>query len=117
MTLRAEACDTQICAEVTLPKDCSAIELMEALQFKRCMFGIPIERPTNVYCDNSSIVTISTKPAPTLKKFHDAITDRKVHILSKPLLGPCSFSICIALTLLLLYPKLIHLQQNSLCPD
>jgi hypothetical protein len=29
-----------------------AVELIEGLRYKLCMFGVPIEGPTNVYCDN-----------------------------------------------------------------
>jgi hypothetical protein len=42
------------------------------------MFGIPIDGPTNVYCDNNSVVINSTKPESTLKKKHNAITYHRV---------------------------------------
>jgi hypothetical protein len=37
------------------------------------MFGIPIDGPTNDFCDNQSVVTNSTIPTSTLKKKHNAI--------------------------------------------
>ena len=33
----------------------NAVELVEALRYKLRMFGVPIERPTNVFCDNESV--------------------------------------------------------------
>jgi hypothetical protein len=50
-----------------------AVELIESIHFKLCMFGVPIEGPTNVYCDNDAVVNNSTKPESTLKKKHNAI--------------------------------------------
>ncbi len=44
-----------------------AVELIEGLRYKLRMFGIPIEGPTNVFCDNQSVVTNTTKPESTLK--------------------------------------------------
>ncbi len=42
------------------------------------MFGIPIEGPTNVYCDNQGVVTNTTKPESTLKKKHNSIAYHRV---------------------------------------
>ena len=33
----------------------NAIELIEALRYKLRMFGVPIERPTNIFCDNEAV--------------------------------------------------------------
>ena len=33
----------------------NAIELVEALQYKLCIFRVPIEGVTNVFCDNESV--------------------------------------------------------------
>jgi hypothetical protein len=44
-----------------------AIELVEALPYKMCMFGIPIDGPENVYCNTSGVVTIALQPKSTLK--------------------------------------------------
>ena len=32
-----------------------ADELVEALRYKLRMFGVPIEGPTNVFCDNEAV--------------------------------------------------------------
>jgi hypothetical protein len=55
-----------------------AVELIEGLRYKLRMFGIPIEGPTNVYCDNQSVVTNTTQPESTLKKKHNSIAYHRV---------------------------------------
>ncbi len=55
-----------------------AVELIEGLHYKLRMFGIPIDGPTNVYCDNNSVVINSSKPESTLKKKHNAIAYHRV---------------------------------------
>jgi hypothetical protein len=50
-----------------------AVELIEGLCYKLCMFGIPIEGPANMYCDNNSVVNNSSKPESVLKKKHNSI--------------------------------------------
>ena len=57
---------------------CIAVELIEGLRYKLHMFGIPIEGPTNVYCDNQSVVTNTTQPESTLKKKHNSIAYHRV---------------------------------------
>jgi hypothetical protein len=42
------------------------------------MFGIPIERTTDIYCDNQGVVTNTTKPESTLKKKHRFIAYHRV---------------------------------------
>ena len=37
------------------------------------MFGIPIEGPTNVFCDNEAVTKNVTIPESTLKKKHNSI--------------------------------------------
>ena len=37
------------------------------------MFGIPIEGPTNVFCDNRGVVLNSSRPELTLQHNHNAI--------------------------------------------
>jgi hypothetical protein len=49
------------------------VELIEGLRYKLRMFGVPIDGPTNVCCDNEAVVNNSTKPESTLKKKHNAI--------------------------------------------
>ena len=55
-----------------------AVELIEGLRYKLQMFGIPIEGPTNVFCDNQSVVTNATKPESTLKRKHNSIAYHRV---------------------------------------
>lgn len=43
-----------------------AVELIEALRYKLRMFGIPITSPTNMYCDNQSVITNASHPESTL---------------------------------------------------
>ena len=48
-------------------------ELIVALRYKLRMFGIPIEGPTNVFCDNHGVVLNSSRPASTLQKKQNEI--------------------------------------------
>jgi hypothetical protein len=50
-----------------------AVELVESLRYKLRMFGVPIEGPTNVFCDNEAVTKNATFPESTLKKKHNAI--------------------------------------------
>lgn len=50
-----------------------AVELIEALRYKLRMFGIPLEGPTNVFCDNEAVTKNATIPESTLKKKHNLI--------------------------------------------
>jgi hypothetical protein len=50
-----------------------AVELIESLRYKLRMFGIPLEGPTNVYCDNQAVTSNATVPESALKKKHNAI--------------------------------------------
>ena len=51
----------------------TCLETVEGLQFKLCMFGIPVEGPTNVMCDNNSVVNNSQGPESILSKKHLSI--------------------------------------------
>jgi hypothetical protein len=42
------------------------------------MFGIPIDGPSNVFCDNKSVVTNSTIPTSLLNKKHNSIAYHRV---------------------------------------
>jgi hypothetical protein len=42
------------------------------------MMGIAVEGPTNVFCDNTSIVQNSLYPESTLKKKHNAVAYHQV---------------------------------------
>ena len=47
-------------------------EMIQALHYKLCMMGIPIDGPTNMFGDNKAVVRNSTMPESTLKKIHVA---------------------------------------------
>ena len=51
----------------------TAVEHIEMLCYKLRMFGIPIEGPTNVFCDNEVVFKNTTIPESTLKKKHNSI--------------------------------------------
>jgi hypothetical protein len=57
---------------------CIAVELIESLRYKLRMFGIPIDGPTYVYCDNASVVTNAQIPESTLKHKHNSIAYHRV---------------------------------------
>ena len=51
----------------------TAVDLVEALRYKLRMFGVPIDGPTAMLCDNDAVVRNTTAPESTLKKKHNAI--------------------------------------------
>ena len=51
----------------------NAIELIEGLRYKLRMFGIPIEGPADIYCDNEAVTKNCSIPESTLKKKHHSI--------------------------------------------
>jgi hypothetical protein len=51
----------------------TAIELIESLRYKLRMFGVPIDGPTNVYCDNEAVCKNTTIPESVLNKKHHSI--------------------------------------------
>ena len=48
-------------------------DLIVALCYKLCMFGVPLDKPADVFCDNSGVVMNVSKPESTLQKKHNAI--------------------------------------------
>jgi len=54
------------------------VEMLEAMRYKLHMFGIPIDGPTNVFCNNKSVMTNATIPTSTLKKKHNSIAYHRV---------------------------------------
>ena len=55
-----------------------ATEMLEALRYKLRMFGIPIDGPADVFCDNKSVVTNATIPTSMLNKKHNSICYHRV---------------------------------------
>jgi len=53
-------------------------EMLESLRYKLRSFGIPIDGPADVFCDNQSVVTNSSVPASVLNKRHNAICYHRV---------------------------------------
>jgi hypothetical protein len=51
----------------------NAIELIEALRYKLRMFGVPIDGPTNIFCDNEAVYKNCSRPESTLNKKHHSI--------------------------------------------
>ena len=50
-----------------------AVEMNKALRYKLRMFGIPIDGPSDILCDNDSVVKNSSLPHSTLQKKHHSI--------------------------------------------
>ena len=50
-----------------------ATKIIEGLRYKIRMFGVPINRPADVFCDNQSVVTNVSIPSSVLKKKHNSI--------------------------------------------
>ena len=51
----------------------TSVEHIQALRYKLWMFCIPIEGPTNVFCDNEAVFKNTSIPDSTLKKKHPSI--------------------------------------------
>ena len=51
----------------------TGVELVKGLRYKLRMMGVPIDGPTNIRCDNMSVVHNVTKPESTLKKKSNSI--------------------------------------------
>ena len=56
----------------------TAIEMLEGMRYKLRMMGVEIQGPTNVFCDNDSVVKNAANPESTLKKRHNAIAYHRV---------------------------------------
>ena len=51
----------------------NAVEMIESLRYKLRMFGVPVEGPTNIFCDNEAVCSNTTRPDSTLTKKHHSI--------------------------------------------
>jgi hypothetical protein len=51
----------------------AAKDMVVALRYKVRMFGVPIDGPANVFCDNNGVVKNTTVPESMLAKKHNAI--------------------------------------------
>lgn len=55
-----------------------ALEAIESLRYKLRMFGIPIDGPADMMCDNNAVVQNSQAPHSTLQKKHNSICYHRV---------------------------------------
>jgi hypothetical protein len=55
----------------------NAVEMIEALRYKLRMFGVPIEGPTNIFCDNGAVCPNTTRPESALTKKHHSIAHHR----------------------------------------
>lgn len=51
----------------------STIELIEVLQYKVRLFGVPIDKSINIFCDNEAVTKNCSVPESTLKKKYHSI--------------------------------------------
>ena len=58
-----------------------ATDLIESLRYKLRMFGVPIDGPARVLCDNESVCKSSMNVESTLKKKHCSIAYHRVRVL------------------------------------
>jgi hypothetical protein len=56
-----------------------AVKAIIEIRYKLCMMGIPIQGPSQLLCDNKSVVLNIALPYSTLKKKHNAIAYHRVH--------------------------------------
>ena len=54
------------------------IEILEGLRYKLRMFGVPLDGPCNVFCDNQAVITRTMNTECTLKNKNLFITYHKV---------------------------------------
>ena len=52
--------------------------MIEALRYKPIYFGIPVEGPAEVFCENMSVVNNSSIPTSDLNKRHNDICHHMV---------------------------------------
>jgi hypothetical protein len=57
----------------------TAIDMIEGLQYKLRMMGIPLQGPTSVFCNTQSVVKNMTAPESVWKKHHNAIAYHQAH--------------------------------------
>ena len=55
----------------------NAVDLVTALRYKLRMFGVPIDCPTDMFCDNEAVYKNSSTPESILHKKHHSVTYHK----------------------------------------
>ena len=51
-----------------------AVEMVQALRYKLRMFGVPVDGPTNMFCDNEAVYKNASIPDSVLNKKHHSIS-------------------------------------------
>ena len=52
----------------------NSVELIAALGYKLRMFGVPIDRYTDIFCDNEAVYKNASTPESQLRKKHHSIS-------------------------------------------
>ena len=60
------------CSEFTAMKN--AVELIESLRYKLRMSGVPVDVPTDMFCDNEAVYKNAATPESQLKNKHHSIS-------------------------------------------
>ena len=50
------------------------IDMIAALRYKLRMFGVPIDRSTDIFCDNESVYKNASTPESQIRKKHHSIS-------------------------------------------
>ena len=56
----------------------TAVEMIEGLRYKLRAFGVPVDGPAFLFCDNQGVVFNESTPESALKRNHNAIAYHKV---------------------------------------
>ena len=51
----------------------NAVELVTAIRYKLRMFGVPVDGPTDMFCDNEAVYKNSPTPESVLSKKHHSV--------------------------------------------
>ena len=52
----------------------NAVELIATLRYKLRMFGVPMDGPTDMFCDNEAVYKNASTPESQIKKKHHSIS-------------------------------------------
>ena len=55
----------------------NAVELVTAIRYKLRMFGVPVDGPTDMFCDNKAVYKNSSTPELVLRKKHHSVAYHK----------------------------------------
>ena len=57
----------------------NAVELVTALRYKLRMFGVPVDSPTDMFCNNEAVYKNSSTPESVIRKKHHSVAYHKCH--------------------------------------